>query len=217
LLERMLRVYKACLGSRLSKERERNYLAGTPESICRVIHRYRRWEDRQARLFGKLLLQYALHRIAANRTSSFLEQLEYTESGKPFIRGEGDLNISHSGDVVVLALVDNGYVGIDVEKIRPIPLDDFSYYLPEVSKLEARDTMERLSMFYACWTRKEAVLKGIGSGLQIPLEQVKLSEDTAFIHDQVWHLEKIDCGTEYRCNVATSFHHAVCRIEVVNF
>jgi len=213
----MLQVYQSYLGSRLSRERERDYLASIPESICSEIRQYRRWEDRQSRLFGKLLLQYALNRRDKNRRSSYLEQLEYTESGKPFIRGEAGFNISHSGDLVVLALVDNGSAGIDVEKIRPMPLDDFLRDLPEISELGECATVERLSMFYACWTRKEAVLKGIGSGLQIPLEQVQLSGDKAFFQDQVWHLEKIDCGTESSCHVATSVPHAVSRIEVVNF
>lgn len=155
-------------------------------------------------LFGKLLLQHAHSLRAANLKESFLERLEYTETGKPFIRGETGFNISHSGNIVVLALVDDGSVDIDVERILTTGFDDLSSYLPEIAELESGDARERLSMLYDCWTRKEAVLKGIGSGLQIPLEQVNLSGDRALINDKVWHLQKIDCGAGYMCNAATS-------------
>jgi len=213
----MLRVYQACLGSRLSPELERAYLARMPESICRVIQRYLRWEDRQSRLFAKLLLQHALSRAAPDSAPSCLDMLEYSEYGKPLIKGEKSFNISHSGDVVVLALADDGYVGIDVEKIRPISLSDFYRYVPEVSSFESRDPVERLNLFYSCWTSKEAVLKGVGCGLQASPEQVSLKGDTACFRGQVWYLQAIDCGTEYCCTIATSINHAACCIEVVNF
>ncbi len=213
----MLRVYQACLGSRLSPELERAYLARMPESICRVIQRYLRWEDRQSRLFAKLLLQHALSRAAHGGAPSSLERLEYMEYGKPFIKGETGFNISHSGDAVVLALADDGSVGIDVEKIRPVSLDDFSRYTPEVTRLESCDPVERLNLFYSCWTSKEAVLKAVGCGLQASPEQVSLKGDTACFRGQVWYLQAIDCGTEYCCTIATSINHAACCIEVVNF
>ena len=47
----------------------------------------------------------------------------YKEHGKPHALGlDIELNISHSGDIVVCA-VDSSPVGIDAEKIRPIDLN----------------------------------------------------------------------------------------------
>jgi 4'-phosphopantetheinyl transferase len=213
----MLQVYLVFSDDRISEDREQEYLTSMPESVCASIRRYHRWEDRQATLFGKLLLQSAFRCRTGDRESSFLEQLEFTETGKPFIREGDGFNISHSGGAVVLALVDDGTVGVDIEKIRPMQIEDFSHYLPEVSDMAAFDMTDRLRMFYTCWTKKEAVLKGEGSGLQVPLEQVALHGDSAVFLGEVWHLRNIDCGAAYCCHVATSEQHAGCCIEVVTF
>ena len=213
----MLQVYLASSEIRLSEEMEREYLSGMPESIRTAIQRYRRWEDRQATLFGKLLLQHVLSHRTVNQESLCLERIEYSETGKPFIPGGAAFNISHSGGLVALALLDAGTVGIDVEKIRPIQMEDFSCYLPEVSELGACDTSDGLNRFYACWTKKESVLKAEGSGLLAPLDEVHLQGDKAFFREQVWHLQTIDCGAAYSCHAATSVLQVGCRIEVINF
>ncbi|MFA7060227.1 MAG: 4'-phosphopantetheinyl transferase superfamily protein [Pedobacter sp.] len=188
-----------------------------PDSVRAEILRFRRWEDRQASLFGKLLLLHALRCNGQDQGSAILERLEYTETGKPFIRGAGDFNISHSGGCVALALAADGEVGIDVEIIRSIQIADFSRYLPEIPALETSDPSLSQNMFYACWTKKEAVLKGDGSGLMAPLEQVTLQGDTSLFHERQWHLREIDCGAAYCCHAATSIHQSCCRIKVVNF
>jgi 4'-phosphopantetheinyl transferase len=213
----MLQLYLAFSGSRLPEDREQQYLASMPASIRQAIARYQRWEDRQATLFGKLLLQRALQCRNAGREPFFLQQLEIAAKGKPFIKGAADFNISHSGGGVLLAMVDSGSVGIDLEKIRPIQTEDFSRYLPEISSLETVDPARRLNMFYDCWTCKEAVLKGEGSGLLASLEQVRLEGDTASFQEQVWHLRKIDCGAGFCCHVATTEYQDDYHMELVNF
>lgn len=213
----MLRVYRANSGIRLSEEREREYLERLPLSMRGAIQRYRRWEDRQASLFGKLLLLHALLGRNQEWDFSILERLENSSRGKPFIKEVADFNISHSGEIVTLALVDVGRTGIDVEKIRPIQMDDFSSYLPEISDPDALDASDRLNIFYDCWTKKEAVLKGEGSGLLAPLMKVNLRGDKAFYDDNVWFLRKIDCGADYCCHVATSELQSDSCIEVLYF
>lgn len=213
----MVQVYLASSVNRLLEDKERQYLNGIPETMRSAIQRYLRWENRQATLFGKLLLQHALRRYTSDWEQPFFDRLEYLESGKPFVRGAPAFNISHSGEIVVLALVDAGEIGIDVEKIRPIQIQDFSRYLPEVSEFKNYDTSLHLSMFYDCWTKKEAVLKGEGTGLLAPLEQVILDGATACYHDRVWCLQQIDCGNDYCCHVATSEYQTGCTIQWVNF
>jgi 4'-phosphopantetheinyl transferase len=213
----MLKVYQTRSSIRISEKREGEYLERLPVALRAEIQSYRRWEDRQAALFGKLLLLHALLIRYSEWDFSILERLENTEQGKPFIKGLPDFNISHSGEIVTLSLVDDGTTGIDVEKIRPIQLDDFSIYLPEISLPDDFKTSDRLNMIYACWTKKEAVLKGAGSGLQVPLEQVKLFDDKAFFRDQVWYLDRIDCGIDYCCHVATNQPQAGCCVELVYF
>lgn len=211
-----MRVYLASSEKKLSDVLEEEYLMSFPVAMRTAILRYRRWEDRQATIIGKLMLRQALNSRTADGEFAF-DKLEYTEAGKPYMRGGTDFNISHSGGIVALVLVDSGTVGIDVEKIRSIQMEDFSRYIPEVSEIEGCDTLERLNIFYSCWTRKEAVLKAEGSGLLAPLEQVGLHDDRAFFKERVWHIRKIDCGATHCCHVATSEPQEGCRIEMINF
>ena len=213
----MLQVHLASSAKRISEQTEQHYLTGIPAAMHAAIQRYRHWEDRQATLFGKLLLQRALRSRLGQGESWSLERLEHTEKGKPFIRGAPGFNISHSGGVVALAMVDTGEVGIDVEKIRAVDLADFANYLPETAGLVSLDPSERLNSFFACWTKKEAVLKGEGSGLLAPLEEVHLGREAAVFRQRPWGLRKIDCGAAYCCHVATSEHQAGCLVETVNF
>lgn len=110
----------------------------------------------------------------------------YGAFGKPGLspRPDGtrvEFNLSHSGDMAILAVTGGPHVGIDVEQV--IPMQDlqgmasrfFSAYenaiLSEVP-LHIRDFA-----FYCCWTRKEAFLKALGHGLAHPLDSFDVSLD----------------------------------------
>ena len=210
----MLEIYLAYWGSRLPEDLEHEYLSRMPSAICTAVGKYHRWEDRQATLFGKMLLQHALRNRMPEPLS--LDRLEYTINKKPFIRDALGFNISHSEGVVALALVDDGEVGIDVEKIRPIGVEDFLRYMPELSGLPDLEAPEGAKLFFDCWTKKEAVLKGDGCGLMGALEQVYLREDTAFFHEQAWRLMEINCVAADCCYAATSEFHSDYKIQVID-
>jgi len=87
-------------------------------------------------------------------------------------------NLSHSGELAVVAVTTGAAIGIDVERLRPVKhLDDLArrYFHPnEMLHVLSQDGTVRLEMFFRCWTRKEAVLKAIGTGVQYPLETLDL-------------------------------------------
>lgn len=97
-----------------------------------------------------------------------------TATGKPILADSVaptmSFSISHSGDVVLVALSHLGRVGVDVEVAGP--LDDLPSLMASVfSVRECHDVMsaqsaqERLSRFYRIWTRKESMVKALGIGL----------------------------------------------------
>ena len=81
-------------------------------------------------------------------------------------------NLSHSGDIAVLAVARTYDLGIDVEVVRPIERDIAEHHFSpaELLALGSLDNEEWLSGFYRCWTSKEALLKGEGLGLNLPLD-----------------------------------------------
>jgi 4'-phosphopantetheinyl transferase len=175
-----------------------------PPGIRASIRSYQRWQDRQATLFGKLLLLRALRMAFQDTGLQKLQPLESTPYGKPFLPGGPEFNISHSGEIVVLAVARSGAVGIDVEKIHAVEIEDFSQYLPEVASLRGQLDADRLNhLFFDCWTRKEAVLKGAGKGLLAPLKQVTIQEGSARFCGTSWHIRRLPLDEGYCCHVAT--------------
>ena len=120
----------------------------------------------------------------------------YGPYGKPALddaHGGGALrfNASHSHELGVFAFAQDHEVGIDVEFIKhdfateEIAERFFSEY--EVGVLRALPGDEQAAAFFRCWTRKEAYIKAIGSGLSHPLDQFDVTlaphEDAALLRD----------------------------------
>lgn len=108
-------------------------------------------------------------------------QFQYSEMGKPSLMHHPDLcfNVSHSGQIALYAVAQNCEVGIDVEQIHPerdwesIATRFFS--AQEQAALKQLSSNLKLQGFFNCWTRKEALLKAIGQGLRLSLDQFTVS------------------------------------------
>ena len=85
--------------------------------------------------------------------------------GKPCCTGGPEFNLSHSGDLILLALHRERAVGVDVEQLRPglawRPIARRVLPPAEWQALEA----EGAEAFLAAWCRLEARLKAQGLGL----------------------------------------------------
>ncbi|MCP4119674.1 MAG: 4'-phosphopantetheinyl transferase superfamily protein [Desulfobacteraceae bacterium] len=105
-------------------------------------------------------------------------------NGKPEIVGLSRpatlwFNISHSHELAVFAFSKQYGIGVDVERIRSLP--DFlsiaqGYFHPEeVDSLIKTPDGKKCDLFYECWTKKEAFVKGTGEGLSRPLDSFAVS------------------------------------------
>lgn len=94
--------------------------------------------------------------------------------GKPQL-ANGDLrfNAAHSGDLAVIVVTRGCEVGVDVEQVRPVEraaeLAVRFFHRQEQAAVLAVDTAESSRALLSIWTRKEAVLKAVGSGIVHPL------------------------------------------------
>ena len=141
--------------------------------------------DRKRHIIGRgvsrLLLGHCLG-IAAGEL-----QFEYNEFGKPSLQGGLPLrfNLSHSGELVLVALARGRTIGVDVERMRgDMARAEIArrFFSPrECSALAGFAPDLQCEAFFACWTRKEAYLKARGDGLSLPLDQF----DVAFIPGEV--------------------------------
>lgn len=167
------------------------------------ILRLRRPQDRQASLLGKMLLLQGLIQFGYNKGT--LKSMAYTDYSRPYIDLPLDFSISHSGNIIACALSSKGKVGIDVEEIRPVKIEDFNdIFSPgEYQRLlRADNPFER---FFTIWTRKEAVVKANGKGLYIPLKEIDVQNDIIPLHNDTWHLDNILLEKNYSSSIATNY------------
>jgi 4'-phosphopantetheinyl transferase len=135
-------------------------------------------------------------------------------AGKPQLAHEPGLqfNLSHSGDVALIAIGETTPLGVDVELIKPVPemrgvaASHFADEEREALWAEA-DEAQRLDAFYRCWTRKEAYVKatGIGVGPALatfavtlaPGESRLLRADGEADAARQWSITDLDLGLPY--------------------
>ncbi|MEO5626473.1 MAG: 4'-phosphopantetheinyl transferase superfamily protein [Dokdonella sp.] len=107
--------------------------------------------------------------------------IERAQHGKPFSPELPDLdfNLSHAGAHVLLAFARAQALGIDLEHgERQVSLPEIAHRFFAPAEAQALDRMSparRQSAFLELWTRKEAVLKALGAGLQFGLARVEFT------------------------------------------
>jgi 4'-phosphopantetheinyl transferase len=102
--------------------------------------------------------------------------------GKPELvwPAEGvSFNLSHTCGLALLAIAASGRVGVDAETVRPgVEVADLSrrfFAAAEANEILGLPTEAQLAAFFACWTRKEAFLKALGTGLAVPLDRFQVT------------------------------------------
>jgi len=200
---------------RLSSETFKNYLSGLPEKLQEKILRFRRWQDRQAGLYGKLLVRKAL--TGFGYSENCLENVQYTKYGRPFLDKDIDINISHSEEFVVCSISENGKIGIDIEKIKPVQLSRFKKYIQPEKWEEIHQSDNKEKLFYDYWTMVESSLKADGRGLSFPLEEIIVHRNEVRIFGKTWYVTRLDICDGYSCSLATAQHEPEFSVSEVRF
>ncbi len=191
------------------------HLAFFPKAYQQQLLRYRRWQDAQLSLLGKLLLKAGMLRLKAEVD---FERIQYTEYNKPYVQNIPiTFNISHSEELVVCALSENQkYVGVDIEKIRPIELADYKAQMTESEQQLIYTAAQPQEAFFKYWTEKEAVIKAHGHGLSIPLQSFEIKENCAHIDGEVFYVWEIPLKKDYCCHIASNQYLPSEKINIEN-
>ncbi len=133
---------------------------------------------------GRGMLRMLLGRYLQTDPAMF--SLSYQAHGKPELappwKARGlEFNLAHSHELAVYAFARGSPIGVDVECIRPMPnaaaLMERFFSPEEVQQWQQMPAERQLRAFFQGWTRKEAWLKAVGSGLSFPLDQFCVSLD----------------------------------------
>jgi 4'-phosphopantetheinyl transferase len=145
--------------------------------------RFRFDRDRTRFISGHVILRTLLGRYL--RIEPVNVQFSYGSYGKPSLANQErygcnlSFNMSHSHHIAVYAFTHGRPIGVDVElldskpSLLEIAASFFSKY--ENAALHKLPAAQQTEGFFNCWTRKEAFLKAIGTGLSWPLDQFDVS------------------------------------------
>lgn len=173
-------LWRVDLAAAASAEPQLSVLLSADEQARAARFHFQR--DRQYYVVARSALRQVL---AAYLTADPKElTFSYSAKSKPALSGtHADhglaFNVSHSGDLALLAFTRHRQIGVDVERIR----HDFDtaaiaarfFSAAEQEQLAALPIEQRHETFFRCWTRKEAYIKATGEGLSLPLSQFDVS------------------------------------------
>lgn len=197
----MITCYYSEIKQQWSDETLAANLALLTEKMQQQAMRKRRWTDRQLTVSGKLLL---LNILKDNSDIQTLSNLVYNEYHRPYFDKGRDFNIAHAGDIVICASTDTGQIGIDIEEVKTINFNDFNDFFTGNEWHYINDHPDKFDGFYNFWTRKEAVLKAIGSGFHTPLNSVDVSADIVVYDDISYYITPLQVHSSYKCHIATT-------------
>jgi 4'-phosphopantetheinyl transferase len=134
--------------------------------------RFRSPDDRHDFVVCRGILRQLLAQYLGRDAASI--DFSYGRFGKPEVTGFQShcpvyFNASRSGALVVYAVTSACPVGVDVERLRPIP--EFKYiarrfFSPfDADRLLALPPDRQMQEFLACWTCNEALVKATGDGM----------------------------------------------------
>lgn len=170
-----------------------------------------------------LTAHVAMRRVLASELGVRPDEIAYGAgtAGKPFIARPAESGVeysfSDSGDLALLAVGRGGALGVDVEAYRSISdlegVAERFFALEERVALFALPESERRAGFYRLWTRKEAYIKAIGTGLGHALDRFVvtidrddvrfMSIDGDFDAAKRWDLRSIEVSGEYEAAFAS--------------
>jgi 4'-phosphopantetheinyl transferase len=186
------------------------YLGKIPLFLQEKNLRFRKWNDRHANLFGKLLLIEALQKYGYD--ADCLSHLTFNQYNRPFLFPEIDFNISHSGELVVCAIAKGIRLGIDVEEIKPVDFEHFRDVMTPEQWGIINASVVPFNTFFSFWAIKESVIKADSRGMSIPLTSIHVQDNIVNYENKRWYLTPLHLDDNYSCFLAANSENEVVKL-----
>jgi 4'-phosphopantetheinyl transferase len=177
--EREVHVWRVELDGSIERRTALERLLSADEHARRGRFRFERDAGRWAQARGALRVVLALYTGLAAGDIVF----DYGPFGKPALSAPGaelSFNVTHTGPVALVAVGGGrAMIGIDAEivhyDVEWAALSRRFFAPAEADDLRCVPDSQQLGAFFACWTRKEALVKAMGVGLAMPLDAFRVS------------------------------------------
>lgn len=142
--------------------------------------RYDQYHPKAARLF--LISRVLVKTVLADKLGISPHQvnIQLHPNGKPFVQGSKAVyfNLTHSADVIILAVTEEGEIGVDIEQVDR----EFEWMRVDsvlapteiewIKENELTDPFSVYQRFFQIWTLKEAYIKCTGEGMSRHLKKL---------------------------------------------
>jgi 4'-phosphopantetheinyl transferase len=199
----MIKVYCTKIDIEWSEHKLKQKMNFIPLYMQQKAMKYVRWQDRQLYIAGKLLLLKSLEDFTLTKNLR-LQDLLYNPFDKPYFNHPLQFNISHSRDIVVCAASTDAAIGIDIEKIQPIPTIDYTDYFTRNEINSINSSTNNTRDFYKIWTRKEALIKCIGKGFGIELPCIETLANVICYEGTKYYFKEVAVASGYICHIAST-------------
>lgn len=207
----MIHIYQADSLLVRQKKNLKELLLDLPGSMHERALRYQFERDAFNFVVGRLLLKQGLDKLKAGLQ---IENISFKPDGKPWLAGI-HFNIAHSENLVVCALSELGAIGIDVEKIKPVDLDNFKPWFTLREWDDINQAADPLRKFYWYWTRKESIIKALGMKLaELNKVEIDPKEDTFIELGEQYFLKDLNFGADFSAALCSEI--AVHAIEFIS-
>ena len=185
------------------EEQLRKRVAGLSADFGQRLSAYRRWQDRQAGVLGRLLLHELYRELLAGGSGP--PALSVDAYRRPYLPEHPafDFNISHTdGLVACVAAVGAGRIGVDVERKGAVDITEFRrvFTAEEYARLAALP--EPAEEFYRLWTRKEAVMKADGRGFYLDAAGIDCLRERVVIDGRSYAVRPLALRDGFAAHVA---------------
>ena len=198
----MLAIYYHNLSANFDLKSFKREIRKLPELIQNKLKNYHNLQNWQASATGYVLLHQAL--LAQNQ-GHLLEELNRSQTGKPIFKSHNwHFNISHSDSLITCVLTDESAVGIDVQIYKKLPIERYKRHFNDGDWEQINMQLDVSSAFCQLWSKKEAVIKADGRGLDIPLKDIQISiNNRVNLYEETWFLTEVHLHRNFTTHIAT--------------
>jgi 4'-phosphopantetheinyl transferase len=171
-------------------------------------------EAQRRYLISRALLRTTLSQYSGHAPESWA--FAANSHGKPSIlepAGTGlQFNVSHTAGLAVCAVTSGAEIGVDAEYVdrdfATVSVARLSFTAEEAAALDAAPPDERMRRFFQLWTLKEAFVKGIGRGLNLPMKEFAIRMEpwqpprvSSATERSNWNFAQIRMGSKHQISV----------------
>jgi len=164
--------------------------------------------------FAKMMLSNILEKdfLIEQPLSTFKKDMH----GKPSIdRQDLYFNISHSKNLVSIAVCKKASIGIDVQLIKSFSPGVAKRVFHDIETKEYNASKEQQNYFFNTWSKKEASVKATGFGIKTGLTTFSVTEKTLQLNNQELHLAQLKIKEGYSAAIAVN--HPISNIIIKKF